>query len=346
LFVFFDDGEATRLVFRTGASTQTATFAGHMHADLLSICAIYRNIPILIDSGTYSYRWKSGSAGADVPNWRGYLAGPFAHNGVVVDERDPMGAVTGDFRPGSALATVRNTTIVEGEGLSVVEATVVSPPEYAAITRGVVHIRDEYMIVYTRIGADVDAQKVTLPLQFHHRAQLMGEFGHVIEITGDSDTRLSIAYSDELALTDRRVGSGTPAGGWSSPRYGELFPATQLLFRPSANARVSAFALCLNRNAPPLRIVSGDADGSNLAFRVSGADFSDLLFVNSDPQRATVSQCGVAFDGHLLWLRNAGTGQVTIRALDIASCRAPAYGVDLAFAGSEREISEVRQTRQ
>ena len=346
LFVFFDDDEATRLVFRTGASAETATLSGHMHSDLLSVCAVHKGAPMLVDSGTYSYRWRTGSTESEVPEWRAYLSGPLAHNGVVVGERDPLGAVTGDFRSGPAPATVVHTKIIEGERLSLVEARIALPPEYATLTRGVVHVRDEYFLVYTLIGADVAAEAVTLPLQLHPRAQLAGELDRVVDIAGENGARLSLVYSDELALSARHVGSTAPPGGWFSPMYGELVPATQLLFRLSANAVVSAFALCLNHGAPPLRIASCDAGGSNLVFRVTGTDFSDLVFVNSNPQAAPVSQCGVSFAGRLLWLRGAGNGRSSIRALDIVSCKAPAHGMDLAFAGGETEIADVRQLRQ
>jgi len=342
LFVFFEDGEATRLVFRTGPGANTTSFSGHMHSDLLSICAVYKNVPILVDSGTHSYRWSRASPQSGVPGWRGYLAGPLAHNGIVVDDRDPLGAVTGDFRSGPALATVEHTSVVEGKGLSLVEATITSPAEFAALTRGVIHVRDEYLLVYTSIGPNVDAAKVRFPLQLHHRARVVAEVDHLVDIAGDSGVRLSLAYSDELALLERRVGSANPVGGWFSPGYGEVYPATQLIFRLASTTGISAFAFCLNQAAPPLRIATYDVGGSHLAFEITGADFTDLLFVNSKLQQTPVSRNGVAFNGRLLWLRAEERGRTAIRALDIVSCRAPAHRMDFAFAAAEKEIAEER----
>jgi hypothetical protein len=338
IFVFFDDDQTTRCIFRTGPAPGRNTMSGHMHADLLSVCLVHKSVPMLIDPGTYTYRYNLARNATGYPNWRKYFCGPHAHNGIVVGGTDPLGPVAGDFRSGNpSSAYARHTAIVEGEALTFVEARLDAAPPYTDVTRGVVHVRGEYFLVYNLIGVAALAEGVVLPLQLDQRARVLSQQSHCIEVAVDDHVGARIVYSEELELSEQCVGKDDPPGGWVSPRYGELLPATQLLFRPRPDATVSAFAFYLN---PALAnaAISCQASGSSLAFKIEGANFCDVVLVNPLLPQAPISYFGIEFRGRLLWLRTGQANKPQVRVLDAISCDAPYCGVQLQFESPRREI--------
>ena len=337
IFVFFDHNETTRCVFRTGPSAATHTLAGHMHADLLSICLVYRNVPIVVDSGTYSYR-NALSDSTERQPWREYFAGPHAHSGVVVDGPDPLGPVVGDFRAGSSSAAVQHAMQLDGTRLSLVDARITAPAHYAGLGRGVVHVRNEYLLVYNSIAPGAAPRDLVFPLQLDHLARIRGESGNVISVAAAPSADIPIVFSDELRLVGRYMGCKSPLRGWISHRYGERNPAMQLLFRPEKDKGTSALALGLNPAAPILRIASRRLGNFAHAFQVRGADFCDHILINTGPSDEPISCSGIDFQGRLLWLRVAQSRQAALRAIDIQSCSAPSFGVALRFDAREHEL--------
>ena len=58
VFVIQDAEPLTRCIFRTGPSPTARIMPGHMHSDLLSICVVDSSVPLILDAGTYSYRYR------------------------------------------------------------------------------------------------------------------------------------------------------------------------------------------------------------------------------------------------------------------------------------------------
>src|SRR5205814_2575183 len=101
-YYVFDSSEAgTTFLFRTGPVPDRAVFGGHMHADLLSVYLKSRGQPVIVEAGTYTYRTAAG-------DWREYLTGPEAHNGLSIAGHDPLGRSHGDFRPRHTDTRVRS----------------------------------------------------------------------------------------------------------------------------------------------------------------------------------------------------------------------------------------------
>lgn len=341
LFVLFDDREATRCIFRTGPAPDALTMAGHMHADLMSVCLVHEGVPMLVDSGTCTYRFGSSGNAAGRPNWRKYFSGPHAHNGVVIDGGDPLGPMTGDFRSGPSPAHVRHTNIIEGSELGLVEARITSPQTYAGFGRGVLHVRGQYFLVYNLLGADTPAERAVYPLQLDHRVRVLREQGNALDLGDGTGLGMRFTYSDELLLGERHKGGNDPVGGWISPLYGELVPASQLVFHSPRNGGISAFAFCLNQAAAVDRIASHRIGAEALAFHISGVDFQDHVVITQTSPDRVLSHSGIEFKGRLLWLRVSPTTRTEVRALDILCCKAPYFGVDLQFDSVQREISGI-----
>ena len=107
--VLADIGLGARLVFRAGPRESRALSAGHAHSDLLSLHLNVAGRPLIVNSGTCTYRaagrrWPVGS-----PDRRQYFAGPRSHNAVFLGI-DPFGPMTGDFRNRDVPCRVRETS--------------------------------------------------------------------------------------------------------------------------------------------------------------------------------------------------------------------------------------------
>ena len=79
-------GEAT-LLFDCGPLGYLS-LAAHGHADALSILLSYKDVPFLVDSGTFAYHTHR--------EWRDYFRGTFAHNTISVDGQD-QSVIGGNF---------------------------------------------------------------------------------------------------------------------------------------------------------------------------------------------------------------------------------------------------------
>jgi hypothetical protein len=341
VFSFFEHGETTRLVLRTGPALDVETMSGHMHADLMSVYLVYKSTPLVVDAGTYSYRYGVTPAlEATAPaNWREYLSGPNAHNGVVIDNHDPLGQVTGDFRTGPSQARARLTYAFQGEALNWVEAEIVSPPPYASFVRGVVHVKGEYFLVYNLLAPEMDPLRVTFPLQLDPHVAIETRHDHGLRLAAGGNAIAPVVFSGDLTLAAQYHGQFDPPRGWVSPAYGVLRPAVQLVFRPAAADRGSAFAFGLNEHAAPMSIATNLLGGSCLVLELTGPNFRDWVFVNRGAAEGAVSYAGVNFTGRLLWLRASAAGEGEMRAVGCAACIAPALALDFQADAVEDNVA-------
>ncbi len=120
LYILPDPSRRARLVFRSGPIENAQVSAGHAHSDLLSIYLSIDGVPMIVDSGTYTYRLKSAAWPPLTPDWRSYFAGPQSHNGPMPGV-DPYGSMRGDFRNADVPCRVRNTRRVHASGLAWLE---------------------------------------------------------------------------------------------------------------------------------------------------------------------------------------------------------------------------------
>ena len=79
--------------------------AAHGHADALNFLLTVAGQPVLIDSGTYTYRGPR--------QWRNYFRGTSAHNTVVIDGRD-QSEILGPFQWGRHARAVLHTAEADG----------------------------------------------------------------------------------------------------------------------------------------------------------------------------------------------------------------------------------------
>lgn len=223
--VLTDAASSARLVFRAGPMEGRALSAGHAHSDLLSVHLSVAGRPLIVNSGTGTYRAAGPRWPAGVPDWRAYFAGPRSHNAVFVGA-DPFGPMTGDFRNRDVPCRVRETARGSAPGVSWLEFQVVSAHPGVRLRRCVVHVDGFGWLVVDEWpdGPDCSA---SFGLQFAAGTEV-GLVGgtRAVAVLG----RVACTLDLEPAWVAMSVlcGSERPLGGWVSPRYGVLEAAPQL----------------------------------------------------------------------------------------------------------------------
>jgi hypothetical protein len=304
--VFPDTDAASRLTMRTGPAPGATLSPGHVHADLLSIYLSVSSTPLIIDAGTYTYRRKSREWAEESPGWRRYFAGPRAHNGPAIGDADPLGALERNFRPSVFPARVRLAELHHGGRLSWIEAEIESAGAYTGWRRGVIHVRDEYWLIYDILPNDVRPGDASIALQFPPEAVLTERSPSEFSVSiGAAD--VAIAVSPGLQAARILVGETDPLGGWVSRAYGRLEAAPQLRLQVSTAIGLSAFVLKHPRAASISAIETAKLD-AGIGLRVMCGNHIDTFLLSRDAHAARVNAWDIEFLGALAWLRNAGTG--------------------------------------
>jgi hypothetical protein len=307
LAVLPDPSSSARLVFRTGPALHQRLFGGHMHADLLSVCVTYGDQAVLTDPGTWSYRWRS----TDVGPGRAYFSGPAAHNGLIIDEVDPLGTVEGDFRNREIPVRVSTTRCLLGDVASWLEAEVRGSPPYAGHRRGVVHVSGMYWLIYDQLPAGAGTHAVSIGFQTGAGIEAMREGSGMVRLASSAGT-LWLAAGPGLDWASIVNGGTVPAGGWIAPGYGELTPAPQLRYRIADDAGVTALTLGSGAAAKPV-LIRGLRGG--LIIEIEGRETSDRLLLATHDEAIRVHTT----DGHgyaaALWLRSRRGQHEVVRCL-------------------------------
>lgn len=325
LAVFSDEKDTTRCVLRTAAAIGTRVLPGHMHSDLMSVTVTCHGTPLLIDAGTYTYRFKPDRTTAAGVNWRAYFAGPRAHNGLVVDGCDPLGALTRNFRKEFLVPTVTRVASGGNDHLAFHESELQPQPYFPGFVRGIVHLRGMGFLVYQAIRSTETTHRSRLAFQL-----APGCCVHRIDDTHfrvqHGAIALAIAYSAGIGPMEEVSGREVPTNGWASPRYAERVPAPQLLF-DAISGQFNAYAMYGSHVPKSFSIECHQPSVSSRAFRIRSDTATDIVLLNLEEPDTEVVQWGVSFRGRLGWLRIPASGLPVLRCLNGISCDAPIHGL-------------------
>jgi hypothetical protein len=299
-----------QVVFRTGPADRSSIFAGHMHADLLSIYVAVDGEPFIVDSGTYSYRRKATPDPTSARDWRAYLMGPLSHNGVCIDGVDPLGAVMGDFRPNRCDPQAKVSRLISTAKLCGVEAVIESKSVYGGFSRGVLCVDGEYFVVYDRRASGTDAGSCSYGFQFDTNVEVV--LDGLVCRAQSANRGLWLHACEDLHLQDLACGRVEPPGGWVSVGYGLLTPAPQIRYRARAGAPVTAFLLRFDARDSAVD-VQARVDGDALFFRVDTPQYTDYVVLPGSSGEAGVPEWSVRFRGKALWLRDTHDGSIRVR---------------------------------
>lgn len=318
IYVFHDTPQNAHMVFRTGPSPDVHVSPGHMHADMLSIYLQVDGQPMIVDSGTYTYRFRTEENTIQAVPWRQYLTGPAAHNGLAIGREDPLGPLHSDFRQVDRQMRV-DTHCRNIEGLSLVDASIERGGVYTNARRICIHIVGEYWLL-----VDVYPSSGDKKLAAHYGFQFA--LGTEVEVSGEITTARYRGSSESVTLIGNKgriapmllEGSTNPLGGWVSPCYGNVKQAPQVRFPVGCDKSVSAFLIRgdgSRRHEPTVDVVSVTDDV--IGVRITSRESQDLVLYDRTESGGTeIHYDGVIFEGHLLWLRRSGMEAIEYRVID------------------------------
>jgi hypothetical protein len=335
-FVLCDSITDERLIFRTGPAKHHPICAGHMHSDLLSISLLVGSIPVLVDSGTYTYRFTRGQG----TNWRAYFAGPSAHNGPVVGSTDAVGILAGDFRERDAAVRVTSTyasSHASSQAFHLVEGSIEESAGYTGYRRGVVHASGEYWLVY-----DVLPKVISCPisqgLQFSASSVVEQDTSKRFKIINCGKELLSIS-TWALSSSKIHLGSKEPTAGWISPRYGELLPAPQIRFVPDAGAPLTAMVFgSFGLEAGEPQLIAACVFPGGVGFILESGDIRDYILIGREEGPCEVREWDMRFSAAILRLRVSGARPASLKWLSGRSFVSKTYGIEIENSSSISEL--------
>ena len=331
IVVFTERDETTRCVFRTGVMSGTRYFAGHVHEDALTVTLVHGGIPFLVDAGTYTYR-RSGSNA----RWRDYFAGPRAHNGITIGDRNRYGALAGDFRSDAPLPQVTHRAGVMLPDLGFVEAAIAGAHTLPAAGRGVVHLPSIGFIVYDLIESSVADQPMELAFQWAPECTVDASGSTVTARRGNQAVLLACAAG--VGPAKIVTGREHPTNGWVSRGYGQLTAAPQTLL-PLVSGTTMTAVLVLCGDAPEEVSIECEREViDGRAFRIERDGVIDVVLLNTDSAAAQVNGFGFTLRGRAAWIR-LSQGKAAVRALEGESCRSTLYRLSNPRAEQDEEAS-------
>ncbi len=329
LYVFEQPGGSARLVLRTGPAPDTEVSAGHMHADWLALYAEVGGHPLIVPSGTYTYR--RDTAGPTSPddairrvslredggtvNWRRYFMGPAAANSVHYPGHDPLGRVEGDFRDAWLNGHVSARAPAAAPGFAWVEGRIAGTECQEGQTRGVAQVGEQYWVIYDLLPGERSA---AARLQIDPGIRVEPLDRYAVRLLGDGvDAALYTAGWGHVGVLNGDT--ETPAG-WVSTAYGQVQAAPQLALTSAAGQREAVMVLAPRHFGRPA--VEATRHGAHLEVAVRWGDALDTLLVALDETVSEFASPELRFRGRALWLRR-GRDLSAMRWLQGESFAAP-----------------------
>lgn len=327
------------VVFRTGPGPQELCNPGHMHADLLSIYVRLRKTPIIVDAGTFTYRSRKAQRWpAEEPAWRAHFMSPAAHNTLCIEGHDPLDRGPGDFPSGSPRSRAVGRPLITGADMAWTEATIVSDAAYGGYTRGLVHVRGRYWLVYDVLPETAIAGNAWLGLQFAHETSVRKQGDSALAVTLPA-ANLLVASTQGPQGWDVVQGLRTPLAGWVSPRYGEAFAAPAGRLATTGGAHIAATVLepfAEDTAAPTIEVER--TDDRVIAVRITMERVVDYVLLSRDGEGRRASGFGIDFEGTALWLRVADGRPNELRVLAGRKASSASFGFSVAGALGPRNL--------
>jgi hypothetical protein len=304
-----------------------------MHADLLSVCLNVADRPLLVDPGTYTYRSPAQRWGPGTPPWRTFFSGPAAHNGLVIEDEDPLGRPAGDFRQTGGEA--RSEDVVRAsDQLALVSAGLTGAGVYEGAERTCIGVAGEYWLIIDHAPDPAGNEK-----RCHYGFQLAP--GTAIEWNGrcaslralPDQPVTNLAYGHGAETPTCLEGSLDPLDGWVSTAYGRIESAPRLRFPVTKPATWTAFLLRPLADCDSECVIAAVKTlGSGIAIQIVSEDFEDLILCHGrcDDSQQWIEYHGIRFQGLACWLRCIDGLPHALRWLDGRSFAWPEQGIRVA----------------
>ena len=294
----YDERTGTNLVFRTGPSDRSRVIAGHSHADVLSVNISRRGSGILVDPGTYTYRYHPGSDSQASNDWRSYFMGPQAHNNVTIDGIDPLGPVSADFRDRSYPVEAQYTIAVADRSVALMKSRLRGTGVYDGVFRSIIHRLGEYYLIVDLVPTEIAHGEVCSSYQFSERfsPRVLGDRNITLS---DKDEEWTLSICDGGGKAAHFRGTADPVAGWVSSRYGSRTPGSQFRI-PFGPSRLQA--VVISRGAVEKRVGVEFAGDANDTIRVDvhcGEGRSDRYLICTKGDVQEFREAPITKEGHL-----------------------------------------------
>jgi Heparinase II/III-like protein/Heparinase II/III N-terminus len=274
---------------------------GHAHADALAVALTVRGVPVLVDSGSYTYRAQAGDGQRDL------FRSTAAHNTLTVAGQSSS-VPDGPFRwrhvARSALVTWSHADrcdYFEGRHDGYARLT---PP--AVHRRAVLFLRGDYWIVRDRVETE-GGHDVTLHLTFAP--------GIVLDVL--SATRAAASWGEagggggagamEIGVFGPPGGAIRPGVGWVSECYGAMTPAPTCLYTAQGSGHREVVSFLVPRGRPDEAItIEERMVTKGRAFVVASGAWEDVVLMGGGGGGGTVGAVGavdVTSDAAWAWVR-------------------------------------------
>ena len=229
-----------QLLYRTGVPKHVQFMPGHMHADILSLYWQKEGQDILPASGTFTYKFASNSEFND----RNYFCGPWSHSTVILNDEDPLGQLKGDFRGQDNKLRVKAHQYGDSSSQQAVVTEIVSDNIYNGLSRAVLNITDEIMLVVDVLTENQKGFKAGSNWLFSEQVEAVHAESSQIELRlrGEKFAKLCFNHNGEPSAKQQVTNSK----GWLSRSYGIKKEVQQLFIEFPHGANCCAYLLISN----------------------------------------------------------------------------------------------------
>ncbi len=291
------DADADWLAFDCGP--HGAMNCGHAHADALAFELTVAGLPVLVDSGTYTYSGPERNEFRDAA----------AHNTVTLDDLSSSIPAAGAFRWSRTAAARAERWHAGTRGMFVAGSHdgYAWLPSPATHRRGILHLVGDYWIVRDRIES---AGTHNVALRFHCAPLLDVHVRGGLAPSAGASAYVITRDRDAPVLTIDVFGRGGALAvedGWVSSQYGRREQSRVIVWRQDGVGpqEVVTFLLPSAFTGAETQELADTKGGRGFLLRRSGGE--DLLIVGDG---GPVSVAGVETDATWLWLRRDIAGQV------------------------------------
>jgi hypothetical protein len=185
-----------------------------------------------------------------------------------------------------------------------VQGEIESAGPYTGWRRGVIHVHDEYWLVYDILPGELQSGEASFALQFSPAALVRASSATRISAQVGA-VSLEMAASAGLEAMRLLKGETDPPGGWVSPAYGELQAAPQLRFACGMVSRLTAFVL--QPGSGDCAVETATFDGG-YGLHVDHGGYTDRFLLSHDASAPPWRAWDMTFSGALAWVRQARAG--------------------------------------